>query len=79
MVWANESQGCRRALGELLSDKLVVEKARTLAAKLELSDFIVSDSWLAKFKSRHVHNIKLHRSRPHGKSGAADLEGADVA
>ena len=36
--------GQMRAKGAQLSDKLVVEKAQTLAAKLELSDFKASDT-----------------------------------
>ena len=59
----------------LISDRLLVEKARELAQKLSIADFKASDGWLAKFKKRH--NIKLQR--PHGESGAADLEGVDVA
>jgi len=39
-----ERFGQMRAKGAQLSDKLVVEKARTLAAKLELSDFKASDT-----------------------------------
>ena len=67
--------GQLRARGALISDRLLVEKARELAQKLSIADFKASDGWLAKFKKRH--NIKLQR--PHGESGAADLEGVDVA
>ena len=67
--------GQLRARGALISDRLLVEKARELAEKLSIADFKASDGWLAKFKKRH--NIKLQR--PHGESGAADLEGVDVA
>ena len=67
--------GQLRARGALISDRLLVEKARELAQKLSIADFKASDGRLAKFKKRH--NIKLQR--PHGESGAADLEGVDVA
>ena len=65
----------QRAKGALLSDKLVSTKALRLAEKLQLADFKASDGWLSKFKKRH--GIKLQR--PHGESGAADMEGVDIA
>ena len=64
-----------RARDGQIIDSLLVEKAKALAEKLHLPDFKASDGWLANFKKRH--NIKLQR--PHGESGAADLEGVDVA
>ena len=67
--------GQLRAKDALLNDRLLVEKAKQLAEGLNVTDFKASDGWLAKFKKRH--NIKLQR--PHGESGAADIEGIDVA
>lgn len=67
--------GQKRAQGALITDRLLVEKAKALAEKLLIDKFKASDGWLAGFKKRH--SIKLQR--PHGESGAADLEGVDVA
>ena len=64
-----------RARDAQIVDRLLVEKAKAIAEKMHISDFKASDGWLANFKRRH--NIKLQR--PHGESGAADLEGVDVA
>ncbi|KAL0035937.1 hypothetical protein WJX77_008310 [Trebouxia sp. C0004] len=67
--------GQMRAKGALLSNKLVSTKALSLAEKLQLADYKASDGWLSRFKKRH--GIKLQR--PHGESGAADMEGVDIA
>lgn len=67
--------GQLRVKNALITDSLVTEKAKALAEKLDITDFQFSDGWLWKFKQRH--NIKLQR--PHGESGAADLEGVDIA
>ena len=67
--------GQKRAQGALITDRLLVEKAKALAEKLLIEKFKASDGWLAGFKQRH--SIKLQR--PHGESGAADLEGVDIA
>ncbi|DBA77974.1 TPA: hypothetical protein ACH3X1_009133 [Trebouxia sp. C0004] len=59
-----------RAKNAIVTDSFVIEKAKALAEKLDITDFQFSDGWLWNFKQRH--NIKLQR--PHGESGATDLE-----
>lgn len=67
--------GQMRAKNALLSDRLIAEKALKVADMLQLADFKASDGWLSNFKNQH--DIRLRR--PHGESGAADLEGLDIA
>lgn len=67
--------GQLRSRGAVLTDKLLLEKAKALAVLLEIADFKGSDGWLAKFKKRH--HIQLHQ--PHGESGAADMAGVALA
>lgn len=50
-----------------------MEKAKDLAAKLQIDNFKASDGWLSKRR----HNIKLQRL--YGESGAADLDGVEIA
>ncbi len=67
--------GQLRSRGAVLTDKLLLEKAKALAVLLEIADFKGSDGWLAKFKKRC--HIQLHQ--PHGESGAADMAGVALA
>ncbi len=71
MEWFRQA----RARGALISDRLLVEKAKEVAVELKIDNFKGSDGWLAGFKARH--NIKLQHSK--GESGSADLEGVDIA
>ena len=67
--------GQLRAKNALITDSLIVEKAKALAEKLHSEDFKASDGWLWRFRQRH--NIKLQR--PRGGSGAADQQGIETA
>ena len=67
--------GHRCSRDAMLTDKLLLEKAKALAALLDIADFKGSDGWLAKFKKRH--HIQLQQ--PHGESGAADMASVRLA
>lgn len=64
-----------RSRNAVLTDRLLLEKAKALAVLLGIADFRGSDGWLAKFKKRH--HISLQQ--PHGESGAADMSGVSLA
>jgi hypothetical protein len=79
--WENLERALMQWFGQLrsrnavLTDKLLLEKAKRLATLLDIADFKGSDGWLSKFKKRH--HIQLHQ--PHGESGAADMAGVSLA
>lgn len=52
-----------RSKGGTLPGAAIVEKARELAAQLEIKDFTGSAGWLAKFKIRHMIQEKTYRRR----------------
>jgi len=45
--------GQLRSRNAVLTDKLLLEKAKRVATLLDIADFKGSDGWLSKFKKRH--------------------------
>ncbi|CAG8690448.1 25980_t:CDS:1, partial [Gigaspora rosea] len=52
----------------ILSDAILIEKAKTFAQMLEIPDLKFSQGWLYKFKKRH----KLRRVKKHGEDASVN-------
>ena len=61
--WENLEKALMQWFGQLrsrnavLTDKLLLEKAKALAALLDIADFKGSDRWLAKFQEAPSHSV----------------------
>jgi Tc5 transposase DNA-binding domain len=67
--WVLQQQNRRLCI----SDGMIREKARDLAALLNVTDMKFSNGWLQKFKNRH--GLKQHII--HGESGDTQIEGIE--
>ncbi|CAG8709973.1 32718_t:CDS:1, partial [Gigaspora margarita] len=61
----------------ILSNKIIVEKAKTFARLLDIpkGDFKFSSGWLQKFKKRH----RLKKITKHGEDAFVDEEAVEIA
>ena len=53
---------------------LLDKKAEEFAIKLGKSDFVATEGWLSRWKTRH----QIKSRRTHGEKSSADFEGAEV-
>ena len=59
--------------GVRISGPILKSKAEELAQKLSRTDFVATDGWLSRWKSRK--SIKFKRT--HGEKSSEDVEGAE--
>ncbi|CAF0801582.1 unnamed protein product [Brachionus calyciflorus] len=63
-IWFHE----KREHGAIISDEILIEKAKYFGTMLNISNFKYSDGWINKFKKRYnISSYKLH-----GEAGSVD-------
>ena len=58
-----------------LTDNILMEKAKDIAASMKLDSFKASKNWITAFKHRHHINVQVF----HGEAASADRVGVHVA